>query len=213
MGLFDSIGGFFAGAWHTLTSAASATFDALKTVYNFIVTVFDNVGMAWRWVYDGIGALGESVYQFAQHSAASIAHIVTSTIPQFVSTAVGNAAHTVGNLAKGAAGAVLNEAKSLINAAIHIATAAINKVVGEVKVLTREVASVFNWFEHTAKDAVDMIVHPERLAKVLVSYIVVPLVQFLVGSGEAVVKTLWQWLLGNARTIFTEIEHMLADII
>lgn len=213
MGLFDSIGHFFSGAWHTLTSAASATFDALKTVYNFIVTVFDNVGMAWRWVYDGIGALGASVYEFAQHAAASMAHIVTYTIPNAITTAIGGAAHTIGNLAKGAAAAVLGEAKALINGAIHLVNKAVAAVAGEVKAITREVASVWNWFQHTAKDAVDMIVHPERLAKVLVSYIVVPLVQFLVGSGEAVVKTLWQWLLGNARTIFTEIEHMLADII
>jgi phage-related protein len=213
VGILDAIGHAFSSGWRTLTGAAQTVFNGIKSVYNFIVTVIDHVGQAWVEVYNGIGALGAAAVDFMQHAAATLGHIVTVSIPDFVGKAGNAAAHGVDHLISVA----IDGAKSVITdawrAAIKVVNGVIDGVKAEVKSIVGTVTEVYNWFVGTARAAVALLENPGTLVAWIGNAIVVPVVQGLVSGGEAVASVLWKWLLANARSIFEEIEKMIADII
>jgi len=211
--LIDDIGGFFSSLWDGTVGAAVAVWDAIKAVYNFVTTIGDHVASAFVDVYNGLGQLGADVVGFASNVAAAVAHIVDYTIPHALEQAGATVLHAGRVALNVGLHAIEQTAADALHAAERVLRDAIHTVAQAVEAVAKPFAEVYHWFVHVARDAIDLLTHPDRLAQWLLANVFVPLVKLLIEGGEAVARALWQWLLGNAKSVLGEIEALIEAIL
>jgi len=184
-----------------------------RTVYNFAALIFSHVGVAWSDLWRGIYHMMTAVADLAQqvlHVTHWIAHI---HVPNFVTNAVSSVAHWVLQQIHHFLAPVIN----VVNHVTHVASMAWHWILNFPTWVNRHVLTplhdVWNWVEHTAKQAVNLVLHPATLASTLASYIITPVFQFAVAHVAALVTYFVRWARSNVGAIAHEIEGTLSKLL
>lgn len=209
MSILDTIGGFFSGAVNGVIDLAKKAWNALHTVWNFLVRVGGILTGAWDWMVNGVTWLTSQVSNWAAAVYSNIWHILTNVIPGAAEWAVrkalsiaGAALAKVANWAKGAVANAVKWVKGELGKLAATAKSWVNAVI-------RYVTSPIRWIYNVAKHAVDLVLHPEALAKYLVKHLVVPLILFMLRSGGPVIA----WFIKSFMAQGSELAHLLEDVI
>jgi phage-related protein len=213
MGVFNAIGSFFTGAWNTVTGAVHSVYEGVKAIYTYVISIINNVGEAWKTFSSDVSNLAGALSQFAGTIANTIGHIVTSTIPKALGGALTGAERLIG----GAAGKLLklaeSGAKALIADAVKIINTAISDVKAELSGIAGQVSKAVSWVENVGATVAGWIADPSKLVTFIEGDLVLPVLKWLLGAGEAAAEQVGKWLLANATSILHELEQILADII
>jgi hypothetical protein len=180
---------------------------AVRSVLIFASTVFDLVGGAWDWMVNGIGWLGNNLVGAIARLLHLLEWLALHAIPEGLSW--------VFNKAVGWAKRAVHDARRFLEGALHQlaswAAGELHKlthwVTSEAARIWRTLTSVWNFIEHTAKRAIDLVLHPDKLAAWVAGAIVLPVLKWLISSSAGVIV----WLARRAISLMPELAHTLED--
>lgn len=209
-GALDSI-------WHGITGGFNAVIDAAKHaarwVLHFVTAIFDLVGGAWNWMYNGLGWLGDNVIGFASRVLHLLEHVVLHIIPEAIGWLTGTLirwAKAAIEYAKRKVEDALNKAKrfllGLVNTLSHWAHAAVKFVEGVAN-------KAWGWVTKAGKFLYDLVSHPDRLVAWILGALVVPLVKFFIERSGWLVLLLLRAFEREAVAFASMLEGVLARII
>lgn len=207
MGFLKAVGGFFTGAASAIAGGASAVFDAVKALYHLAVGVFDLVGGAWDWMVNGLGWLGNNLIGGMARLLHLLEWVALHAIPEGLAWAF----HQGVRFARKAVHDALTFALAALHTVEHWTVGQLAHLwhwaTSETRRLWGVVTSVWNWIERTARHAVNLVLHPDRLAAWILGSLVLPLARFAIESSAPIIV----WAFKRASTLMPALAHTLED--
>lgn len=209
MSIFSDAVNFVAGIPGDIKDAVSKIKHAITAVWFFLIHIGGLITGAWDWMVNGVAWFSGQVSNWAAAVYSTAWHTLTNVIPGAAAWAVRKALGLAGvALAK-----VEGWLKGLIHNAIRWAKGELHKLAatakGWVNSVIRFVTAPIRWIYHVAKGAVELVLHPEALAKWLVGHLVVPLVLWVMRSGSPVLS----WFIKRFIASGGELAALLEDVI
>lgn len=209
MSIFSDVSGWFSGAVNGIGDLAKRAWGAIHTVFHVFGVLAELLSGAWDWMVNGAEWLGAQTAELAESASAAIWHILTRVIPEAATWALRRA---VGWVEK-EVGKLEHWAKGLFHTVISWALKELRRVwawiTGAVRLLTRDFATVWNWVINRARKAVELVLHPDKLALWLLGHLVVPLLLWMIRSSAPVLV----WLLRGFRSHASDFMHTVEDIL
>jgi hypothetical protein len=213
VGVLEAVGGLISSGWNTLKGAGEVVWTAVKSVYNFAAGIFSLVGAAWDWMVNGVGWLGDNLIGAAARILHTLEWVTLHMIPRAVAWAIGKAVrwaeHAVKTLEHYLLGA-LRAAEHWLLGALHTLE---HWAKGAINQLWHPVRDLWNWFTKLARHAVDLVLHPDRLAAWLVGALVLPLLKWLLARSAPIIVWLVKGAAGLLPTLARTLEDALAKLI
>jgi hypothetical protein len=213
VGLLEAVGGLVSAAAGDAVKGVQALWQGIKSVYSFASTIFDLVGDAWSWMVHGIQWLGEQVLGFAAVVLNLFRWVIDVGLPGAAGWAFTHA---------------IEWAKAAVHTAVHAASVAFDDakawLLGEIRKVWHELTSdikavwgkltgVWSWLEHEGRRAVSLILHPEALARHLLSAITAPLLRWVLERAPALLVWAAKTSLGLLGEIGPVIEDALEKLL
>lgn len=212
MGVLEAIGGFFtglAGIPAEVLKAAEAAWNAIKTVWAFLTRAGQVLDSAWTWMVHGAEDLGGMLEAWVGEAFNALWVTLTQTIPGAISWVFLEAVHWAGRAVKHAWDVL---AKSIHDVKQWLAEL-IHRLVGIVKAALGQfihwATSPIRWVLHWGAWIVNLLTHPDHLAKWVAGAIIEPIVEWLLSAGSAV----FVWLLRKAADASSAFAHVIEDAI
>lgn len=209
MSIFDKVAGYFTGAVSDVVEGAKDAWGAIKTVWAFLVSIYRIGDEAWNWVVNGIDWLTGNIEGWVSDVYNTFAHILTQVIPEAAQWALGHAIgwaqKLVDDVEKWVSTAFTN-VKKWVEHGLHKLE---SYAKGLVDAVIKWVTGPIRWVIHNGEKIVNLLFHPERLAKWIVGALVVPLVQWILKSSLPVMT----WLLRGFASEGSEFAHLIEDLL
>lgn len=209
MSVFDKVAHFFTGAVNTVIEGAKDAWDAIRTVWAFLVSIARLADGAWEWVVNGVNWFTGMLEGWVSEIYHAIEHTLFTVIPEAATWAlkhaIGWAIKLVDELDKWIKTALENVRKWIdarVNDVIHFFKGLYHTLLSWVK-------GPIEWVIHNAERVAELLFHPDRLAKYIVGHLVIPLIQWLLKSSLPV----FAWLLRGFVSEESEIAHLAEDFL
>lgn len=211
--LLNDLGGIILGGAKKLGDLVTAAWHAVRTLFSVLKSVFVHVTDAWHDFWRAIGHLAGTAAAWAEHSAAAIAHIIVTLIPRAVHWAVAQAVHLAGvALAK-----VEHALRSLVNTVQRALAQLVHQVwvrlTGWIRSIERTVTWTWHWMMNGALKAVDLVLHPERLAAWVIPHLARPLLRFIRANLATLARLVWQQIRGHEGDLARDLAGALTKLI
>lgn len=211
--VFSDIGSFFSGAVSTVVDAAKDAWNAIRTVWAFLVQVAKIVDEAWTWVVNGVEWFTSKVEDWAAEVYSGIGHILFTVIPDAIKwaieQAVGWAARAVRDVdrwAKARFSEVTSWAKRELDHIENLAKGWFDAVVNWVK-------HPIEWVIKEGEKIVELLFHPEALAKWVLGGLLVPLVTWLLRQAVTILSYLLRIWVDDSSEIASILEDLIEKVI
>lgn len=209
MGILEAIGGLFGGAVSGVVDLARKAWDAAKSIYLFASGVFDLVGGAWDWMVNGLGWLGDNLIGSLARLLHLLEWLALHAIPEGLTWAISHAEHW----AAGAIHTLGRFLEGLVHTIAHWTLGELRRLwsalTAEARRIWHTLTSVWNWIERTARHAVNLVLHPEALARWILASLVLPLLRFMIEASAPILA----WLFKAFRREAVAFAHTLEDVI
>jgi hypothetical protein len=211
--VFSDIGSFFSGAVSTVVDAAKDAWNAIRTVWAFLVQAARIVDEAWTWVVNGVEWFTSKVEDWAAEVYNGISHILFTVIPNAIKwaieQAVGWAARAVRDVdrwAKARFSEVTSWAKRELNRIENLAKGWFDAVVKWVK-------HPIEWVIKEGEKIVELLFHPEALAKWVLGGLLVPLVTWLLRQAVTILSYLLRIWVDDSSEIASILEDFIHKVV
>ncbi len=209
MSIFDTIGGFFSGAVNSVVDLAKKVWNAIKSVWSFLVHIGGILNGAWDWMVNGVTWFTSQLTDWAANVFTTLWHTITTAIPGAAAWAFRQATRWAAKVINGVEGFL----KGLVKNVASWATRAIHTLTHTARVwvndVIRWVTGPIRWVLTTGAHIANLVLHPKALAEWLVGALVVPLVKWMLKAGGGVIA----WALKLLVRDGSEFAHLIEDVI
>lgn len=202
--------GLVSGGVSDLVAKAKA---AVRSVLIFASTVFGLVGGAWDWMVNGIGWLGNNLIGALARLLHLLEWLALHAIPEGLQWVLGRATHLAAVALHSARSFLEGLVHSIGHWALHELTRLWRFATGELKRAWHTIATVWNFIEHTARRAVDLVEHPDKLVHWILASLVLPLIRFLLEASAPLLVILFKAFKREAVAFAHTLEDVLAKVI
>jgi hypothetical protein len=207
--IFDTIGGFFSGVAKGVADLAGKVWNAIRSVWAFLVHIGGILNGAWDWMVNGVSWFTSQASNWAAAVFTTTWHTLTHVIPSAARWAftqatrwAAGAIHTLGGYLKGlvknVASWALRELHKLSRTAKHWVSDVIKWVTGPIR-----------WVLNVGRHIANLVLHPKALVQWFLGALIVPLIMWFLRSSAPVLA----WLVRSFVARDSEVAHIIEDVL
>jgi phage-related protein len=207
--IFDKVAGFFSSAFHTVGDLASKVFNAIRSVWGFLVHIGGILSGAWDWMVNGVTWFTSQASNWAAAVFTTTWNTLTHVIPGAARWAFSQATrwaagaiHTLGGFLKGLVKNVISWARRELHALSRTAKHWVSDV---IKWVTGPIRWVLNVGRHIA----NLVLHPKALVQWFLGALIVPLIMWFLRSSAPVLV----WMIRSVASRESELAHIIEDVL